>query len=1692
MSAHGEEELDAALSEYRASARFQDKLHAIEAERDRQVAVAWPRDLWLGVVPWWTPRLLEAMEIDESAIRALVEHRLAERRVVEAPAGREPRPGRRVEPVRYAVGPQAKSRLRLRLEDRTLEAKLQALADLGRRLSGVTHSDELEQLSGLAAELGGGPEAASRRLVEEVRGTLGGSATVGHAAPIAEAYRWLTAARALDGWIDGGLSAAVRSAERFVRLAQRHLDDRRRLGTFVLREPQWRAVEALLDRAATAPWALHLLGHGGMGKTMLVRHVVSKLAPERGYAVARVDFDYLDPDYPGTRPWLLVEHLVEQLSLADIEGAAVDAFELLVERIDELRPIARTNRLSARERYREDGLVERFASALAQLGRPVLLVFDTCEELAQLAASDALPPSLAETFGLIEAVKEVATDLRVLFSGRRPIASGGHGSWRREVDYPARAYLALHAVAPFGVDEAKALLARFYEAEGFQGLPPSRLAKGLLARARLERGEPGGYNPFELALFAQSVDWSAPDAPVQTSDEYVRVRIVERIRHQGARALLPVIAWAPRFDEALLRGAFVGSDAEFADAFRELTAHEFVDQNQDAFAFEPRLLGRLRRYFANHEPEALEAAGIALRRRLPDRTEAPGADAPVFHYEAAFLSSLTDVDRAERWWTRVEANLRRERDAAWIRRLVSRLGHLLEPEIELPLPMALGEGDRRRLRAALQVALASLRGHERYEAWEDWFEAARDGSPSVRLRALAGRIHAARWSEVPDQQVDSDRLLRDLEAQLDILGGEVGDEHLAGILAAVEWTLDSPFVGTPEVALVLARRCARRARGRSLELTAFARLLVARGYSATGRAWVSRRFREAVDAAREHREAAEAARRRGRLNEAWLDWAAPSDLEARARLEWAQHALRRSAPPGEVLALIDIGAPRRAAPANVDADRLLGLGLALKAALAPLEPEWTNAPIPGSPEAVSQLELHDLVRRPAHQGTRPSAVVRLLERGRRGELEDAEEGLRALARLAIASERAPDYAREVDHARGTLRLELRTGTEWRHHPGLLDRLRQRDGVLFATLLDVEEGMGPHRWRPATSQPRVDDAPTREGWLGPDVERLLDEVVAARMVGERSEPDAARALTTAILRFAGEAMGPRALRASFALRLRQRALVARPGVRRVPLPRSLEERIGPRMAARIALDEGQQIARIDPAAAGEAFEMAKRLFEAVRDGVGAYLAGASAVCLLPRNRTGPWRSTLEASHRELRSARRLVARWEEITGRPDGRWAASLDEPLRGWILRLALRLNPPNRIQALRAWAWQHRVPSTSFPGELERILLELDAAEEEADAPTVGPEEVALSRPRWMAVRLQELARPSNPEGAEVPQRVLPELDALEEELALKAGLEGARHFLPSFAYPVGLKSDVVERDVVVDSLRVSTRDVTGDSVLSYCSTTGFHGNVLVDLRAPDEEAAADVRDSGLLDAVLTPHEAARDEGLATSRDLVLEVDGAAARIRWESMLRLAGLRRPIRRRWLGRPRSPGGEALRRFGVGSDDALSGKVALDAWSRFGLDPGPVRAQLFDGDLDFDVLHIIGQADHSSKERLRLRGGPEGPVHELAERLADVRLQVLVLQDLVDQNRNPSAVRERASALYEFAANLATTSLRAYAVLVIPSLRRELAREVLWGLIECLRESGWARRLPEAVAGCQGLDPASAMIALFIADVVPAS
>ena len=443
-----------------------------------------------------------------------------------------------------------------------------------------------------------------------------------------EAWMWIEALQAVAEVVPGEATTLHQRAVRRLALFDRQRNDRAMLRDYLPRPALFDAYKRLL----TGPddrWAMHYLGGGGVGKTMLMRALTSGTAEHfpAGFELpstvtARIDFDHINPDYPARRPGLLFAHLAEELRLKDDSLKASENFGLLFNRIALLHERAGGDVTPAAD---IDDMLDVFGWACEAVAAPrkarVVLLLDTCEELDRLGPDGALPDSVERTFDLLARLHERMPSLRVVLCGRRPLA-GTYAAG--EVVTPrlqARPWLQLHRVFAFSDDEARTYLNRaavpaalFAPILSRSVAAASSAALGLAADEAVPR-----YSPFSLSVYAT---WIAKQQDVDPEriasdrvDHFVNIRILDRIHNEDVRRLLPHVALLGRFDDAMLR-ACVDLRSEVADAvLREIGAQEWVDRQAGGYyAVEPELRARLIRYFERESPRELHDA---RRRVLP-------------------------------------------------------------------------------------------------------------------------------------------------------------------------------------------------------------------------------------------------------------------------------------------------------------------------------------------------------------------------------------------------------------------------------------------------------------------------------------------------------------------------------------------------------------------------------------------------------------------------------------------------------------------------------------------------------------------------------------------------------------------------------------------------------------------------------------------------------------------------------------------------------------------------------------------------------------------------------------------------------------------------------------------------------------------------------------------------------------------
>jgi hypothetical protein len=402
---------------------------------------------------------------------------------------------------------------------------------------------------------------------------------------IAVATNLVAAARALGEVTGGPLADASRRAGWHIERAYRANVDNEALRFYVNRSEPEKAIDELIEPSSS--WALHLLGGGGVGKTMLIRYLASgRYAAERGrpmFPVARADFDYLDPRYPQERPAELLLALAHELVSFGDTRAVYQFYRRFQDAANHLHEeCRRPDPDEGLLRGLQERVVEQFARVVTEArgpGNPVVLILDTCEELAKLYPAGARAPAIDRTFGMLEELKTQAPGVRVLLAGRRwltPAADEGtRAAGPRLLDRP---YLRVLHLQGLPADEAASYV-DLRAAQGAGRRPDPALRDAILDRACEPDGS-GRYNPFELASYCE---WAYSDNPPDADelrdapgDPYVELRIIGRIMDDVVRQALPAAVEFGRFDVELIRPALrrVGIDAD--KAFAGLAGQEWT------------------------------------------------------------------------------------------------------------------------------------------------------------------------------------------------------------------------------------------------------------------------------------------------------------------------------------------------------------------------------------------------------------------------------------------------------------------------------------------------------------------------------------------------------------------------------------------------------------------------------------------------------------------------------------------------------------------------------------------------------------------------------------------------------------------------------------------------------------------------------------------------------------------------------------------------------------------------------------------------------------------------------------------------------------------------------------------------------------------------------------------------------------
>lgn len=591
---------------------------------------------------------------------------------------------------------------------------------------------------------------------------------------VASASRWLDTARPvadlLRGYSDFLVENAIQRCLRKLQLLRRREADKRWLDSFFPRAEYQKEFEEFFKSSDDDPqWALHFIGAGGVGKTMLLRNLQVNTFDERSAACARIDFDYLSADFPSIAPGILLMMFMEELSAYDDTpgSSAVSCFQAAREELDVLERrlrdeaagpsgLSRSGRLATQEPEfeRAVGAFIRGCRSLETMRdgkkRRILLLIDTCEELSRIRPDDTVPENVVEAFRILRALREgpetlseKPTDtrgaksaipvgardtgsnpvsntglksLRVVFSGRSPLASAGAG-WRCDSSkLPERPYLRLRQMRGFTQAEARL----FLEDQNTRNKGPELtegMCKAVLQQSSPDSGpftfitltstasegplpsEPERYNPLDLKFF---IDWfgvepalSPETVSLGGAGQFVRLRILDRLKNDLLKALMPLLARLGVFDDDLLRALLAGSGRANQDALEEelqrligaLLAQEdwltsrtgsplqLGNAPRTVFQISKDMRRRLLAYFEQEKTPLPEPYAERAVRYLRDRTENASQHGGLEWTD--YLATLRLLEGAEEqaaaWWTIVDRRLRGEQAASITVKILSDL-----------------------------------------------------------------------------------------------------------------------------------------------------------------------------------------------------------------------------------------------------------------------------------------------------------------------------------------------------------------------------------------------------------------------------------------------------------------------------------------------------------------------------------------------------------------------------------------------------------------------------------------------------------------------------------------------------------------------------------------------------------------------------------------------------------------------------------------------------------------------------------------------------------------------------------------------------------------------------------------------------------------------------------------------------------
>lgn len=735
----------------------------LEERAARQEEIPQEALLWMAVTPEWTLPLAEACSFpcDSQSVTAIFE-RMAERgfiEVAESPIPEERNPSHTLYSMYDA------DRADLLKEELNQPEKVNAVrsvvATIGMRI----------MTSGASVELV--PLRTQQWAELAAHATSGGAMASVLDAKVAEAFErndsesisdWIEVAQPLLGLLEHGLDLDVletlERAERREELLRREEFDQRHLKLMLRRDEQIEEFRNFMRQQDDA-WGLHFLGVGGVGKTMLIRDITINLAAEEKAIAARIDFDYLSADYPSMAPGLLLWAFSEDLRLRAARlrdypskaGEAEDLFREANERLVELHQRLRADlRSDWHSAVRDEDFIESIKLYIRAFNayKPwsVLLILDTCEELARVRPDGSIPSNVEATFAILHALhygpqvlldaeemksptrREGVSNLRVIFGGRRLLAGEGKNWSVSSSSLVERPYLRLHQIRGFNLREATEFLQRIVKV-------PDNLVEPIIKRSpeiskpinirwtdHQAAADETRFNPYELTLYAGWAKETPPPKPEviekATGAQYIELRIIRRLKDKTLESLLPAVALLGQFDEKMLRAmADIDEDEKaFNVAYAKLNSLEWINQRRiilegetqarTVFYVEPTLRQRLFAYFRvrSDQFEHVRRRAASYLKQITLHEDLSQLDWSYFDSAIRIWELEPDMELAAEWWKQVEARILSERGSDWALNTFEFLTASDEPAFDAQKETEASPGYS--LRPAVQATYASI------------------------------------------------------------------------------------------------------------------------------------------------------------------------------------------------------------------------------------------------------------------------------------------------------------------------------------------------------------------------------------------------------------------------------------------------------------------------------------------------------------------------------------------------------------------------------------------------------------------------------------------------------------------------------------------------------------------------------------------------------------------------------------------------------------------------------------------------------------------------------------------------------------------------------------------------------------------------------------------------------------------------